>query len=465
MPNPVIESLGLFDWFLLVLALIVVFSFEFVNGFHDTANAVATVIYTNSLKPWVAVVWSGACNFLGVYLGGVAVAFTIVNLLPVDLLVDINTKAGLAMVFALLLAAIFWNFGTWYLALPASSSHALIGSILGVGLENSLFAGNGFGQGVNWNKAGEVGLSLLLSPAIGFGLAAALLLGAKRLVPSPQLYSPPAGDEPPPAWIRAILVVTCTGVSFAHGSNDGQKGVGMVMLILIGLVPAHYALNLQHDAARIAATREAAEELGTLMAAAPGAGANDAERHLAEIAERLAGVTSYEKVEKGERWKLRKSLLHLGSEVKQRIASLGEGLVADERDRWLALRAQLVEPIEYAPPWVLLAVACSLGLGTTIGWKRIVVTVGEKIGKVHMTYGQGACAEMVAACTIGLADHLGFPVSTTHVLSSAVAGTMAANRSGVQLDSVKKIALAWVLTLPATMLLAGALLCFFKLFW
>ncbi|HUY36776.1 MAG TPA: inorganic phosphate transporter [Pirellulales bacterium] len=465
MPNPIIETLGVFDWLLLVLALSVVFGFEFVNGFHDTANAVATVIYTHSLKPWLAVVWSGFCNFLGVYLGGIAVAFTIVHLLPVDLLVHINTHAGIGMVFALLAAATIWNFGTWYLALPASSSHALIGSILGVGLANSILAGKGFGVGVNWTMAGEVGLSLLFSPAVGFGLAAVLLLVAKRLIPSQQLYRPPEGDEPPPGWIRAILIVTCTGVSFAHGSNDGQKGVGMVMLILIGLVPAHYALNLRSDAARIAQTRQAAEELGTLLAAAPAAHANDAQRHLAEITRRLAGATSYAKFTPDERWQLRTALLGLGSSLKRRIAELGDALDPRERSRLRDLRAKLLEPIEYAPPWVLLAVACSLGVGTTVGWKRIVVTVGEKIGKAHLTYGQGACAELVAMGTIGLADRFGFPVSTTHVLSSAVAGTMAANRSGVQLDSVKKIALAWVLTLPATMVLSGAFLCLFRVFW
>jgi PiT family inorganic phosphate transporter len=463
MPNPIIEHLGLFDWLLLVLALIVVFSFEFVNGFHDTANAVATVIYTNSLKPWMAVVWSGLCNFLGVYLGGVAVAFAIVNLLPVDLLVDINTNAGLAMVFSLLAAAIVWNFGTWYLGLPASSSHALIGSILGVGLANSWLAGKGFGIGVNWSKAGEVGMSLLFSPVIGFAAAAALLIVAKRLVPSPRLYSPPAGDEPPPRWIRAILVITCTGVSFAHGSNDGQKGVGMVMLILIGLVPAHYALNLRHDTARIDQTRQATAELGTLLAAAPAAGANDGQQHVADIGERLAGVVSYEELAPNDRWELRKSLLGLESAMRRHLAQFGKGMKPEERVHCNQLQSEVLAPIEYAPAWVLLAIACSLGLGTTVGWKRIVVTVGEKIGKVHMTYGQGACAELVAMGTIGLADHLGFPVSTTHVLSSAVAGTMAANRSGVQLDSVKKIALAWLLTLPATMTLSAMALCVFRL--
>jgi phosphate/sulfate permease len=229
----------------LILALAIALGFEAINGFHDTANAVATVIYTKSLKPQVAVIWSGLCNFLGVMLGGIAVAFSIVHLLPVDLLVHIDSGAGMAMVLALLIGAMIWNFGTWFMGIPSSSSHALIGSIIGVGLANSLLVGR-FGTGVNWHKAGEVGLSLFISPLIGFGLAFALLLLAKALIRNPKLHEAPEGDKPPPWWVRGILILTCTGVSFAHGSNDGQKGIGLIMLILIGLVPATFALNDSH---------------------------------------------------------------------------------------------------------------------------------------------------------------------------------------------------------------------------
>ncbi|HEX5444616.1 MAG TPA: anion permease [Pirellulales bacterium] len=454
-------------WLLVCVALAVVCGFEFVNGFHDTANAVATVIYTRSLRPWVAVVWSGFCNFLGVYLGGVAVAFSIVHLLPVDLLVQINTHQGLAMVFALLGSAILWNFGTWYLALPASSSHALIGAILGVGLANRFLPGHGAGLGINWSKAGEVGLSLLLSPLIGFCAAALLLLAVKRLIASPKLYEPPADDDAPPGWIRAILIVTCTGVSFAHGSNDGQKGVGMVMLILIGLAPAHYALNLRQDAAQIARTNEASQKLAEFLERSPRHGKSDA-THAVRAAEQierlLARQTSYRSLEAADRWELRTSLLELDAAVRGRVQQLGNRLDHQQREQIAAWRAELVRPIEYAPTWVEMMVALSLGIGTTIGWKRIVVTVGERIGKMHLTYGQGACAELVAMMTIGLADRFGFPVSTTQVLSSAVAGTMTANRAGVQSATVRKIALAWVLTLPATMLLAGLFLWLFRLF-
>lgn len=448
---------------LLILALVVVFAFEFVNGFHDTANAVATVIYTNSLPPWIAVLWSGFCNFLGVYLGGIAVAFSIVHLLPVDLLININTHAGLAMVFALLASSILWNFGTWYLALPSSSSHALVGAILGVGLAHGLMAGKPFGEGVNWSKATEVGLTLLVSPMIGFGLAFILLCLSRRLIPHPELFREPQANVPPPGWVQAILVFTCTGVSFAHGSNDGQKGVGLVMLILIGLLPAHYAINRSANAEKVITLQLAAVELERILDEGSGT-PSEGKRHAQTVQSLLDNQTSLAALPGLTGWELRTAILNLSHAIKELEAKPGDRLNVEQRQHIEALRRQLVSATEYAPDWVLLAVALSLGIGTTIGWKRIVVTIGEKIGKTHLTYGQGACAELVAMGTIGLAGVTGFPVSTTHVLSSAVAGTMAANRSGVQYDSVRKIALAWILTLPATMLLAGALLWLFGQF-
>lgn len=445
---------------LLILALGVVFVFEFVNGFHDTANAVATVIYTNSLPPWVAVLWSGCCNFLGVYLGGVAVAFSIVHLLPVDLLININTHAGLVMVFALLISAIVWNFGTWYLALPSSSSHSLIGSILGVGIAHGLMTGKQFGSGVNWVKAQEVGLTLLVSPIVGFALAFGLLRLTRWLIPHPELYSEPQPGVRPPGWIRAILVLTCTGVSFAHGSNDGQKGVGMVMLILIGLLPAHYAINRNYDRQQVITLQKAADELAERLSDADGAESNG-KQSASAVRSLLGGQSSFESLDGSTSWELRTAILKLSTAIKEGEAVRATRQTPEQMKQIEALRREMIHATEYAPDWVLLAVALSLGIGTTIGWKRIVVTIGEKIGKTHLTYGQGACAELVAMGTIGLADAIGFPVSTTHVLSSAVAGTMAANRSGVQFESIRKIVLAWVLTLPATMLLSGTLLWLF----
>src|SRR5262245_28446726 len=225
------------------VALLIAFGFEFINGFHDTANAVTTVIYTRTLKPTPAVLFSGVMNFLGVLLGGTAVAFGIVNLLPVDLLIEGSASGALVMVLSLLLAGVMWNLGTWYLGLPVSSSHTLIGSILGVGIANSLWKNEGL-SGVNWGKAGEVGLGLLLSPLVGFILAGGLLLLMRRTLKEPRLYKPPEGDDKPPGWVRAVLIATCGGVSFAHGSNDGQKGMGLLLLVLIGFLPFHYALTV-----------------------------------------------------------------------------------------------------------------------------------------------------------------------------------------------------------------------------
>jgi PiT family inorganic phosphate transporter len=474
------ESLTVGSAVLLALAMLLALGFEFVNGFHDTANAVATVIYTNSLRPTVAVVWSGLWNLIGVLVSGGAVAFGIVALLPVELVLNVGSGAGFAMVFALLATAILWNLGTWSLGLPASSSHTLIGSILGVGLANSLLAGGEhFGEGVNWGKAQEVFASLLLSPLIGFVLAGGLLLLARLLLRRPELYRAPAKDTPPPLWIRALLVLTCTGVSFAHGSNDGQKGMGLVMLILIGLLPGAFALNPGLDASAVQAVTAASRPAVALFAERAGGtalSAQQAEATLsaflkspgqvsvqtyaalnaksAQIADRLTGRDGTASLPRSERIALR-SDIYLVSESITRLDKqhLLEG---ETRENLLTFKSQLDGLVRFIPDWVKVIVACALGFGTMIGWERIVVTVGEKIGKEELSYGQGAAAELVAMSTIIAADRLGLPVSTTHVLSSGIAGTMAANRSGLQAGTVRNILLAWVLTLPACVTL-GAL--------
>ncbi|WP_435011466.1 inorganic phosphate transporter [Tundrisphaera lichenicola] len=456
-------SLTLGTQLLLVASLAVALGFEFVNGFHDTANAVATVIYTRSLGPRKAVAWSGFCNFLGVYLGGTAVAFGIVSLLPVDLLVSVDSAKGLSMVMALLVAAIVWNLGTWLLAIPASSSHTLVGAILGVGMANSLLAGKGLGSGVNWTKAAEVGASLLISPLIGFACAAGLLVLLKRTVKAPELYQPPEGDGPPPRWIRGTLLLTSTGVSLAHGSNDGQKGIGLVMLILIGILPAHYALD----------PRRQEGEVDRILSATVGAEAlirdhvstsaqNERLAELENVRKRLDGKRDLRDVPEKQRWELRADLILVDNALRKLDQDAGRELSDDDREKLARSRAGLRSAVYYAPSWVLIAVATALGSGTMIGWKRIVVTVGEKIGKSHLTYAQGAAAELVAMTTIGLADYGGLPVSTTHVLSSGVAGTMAANGTGLQWNTVRNIALAWVLTLPVSMALAAGLYVVFQ---
>jgi PiT family inorganic phosphate transporter len=452
---------------LLVVCIGIAFGFEFVNGFHDTANAVATVIYTHSLPPRLAVVISGVCNFTGVFVGGIAVAMGIINLLPVDLLVQSGPGAGLAMVLALLLAAILWNLGTWYLGLPASSSHTLIGAILGVGVANSMTAGHTFGDGVNWHKAEEIGASLLLSPVLGFGAAALLLVLIRRYTTNKKLLEAPTGQRPPPIGTRGLLIMTCSGVSFAHGSNDGQKGVGIVMLILMGLVPSGYALDLSAPRHRLDETVAATVAIeATVRDHSDKAAQADAERAVAQlerVRSHLTGKAAVADIPKAERFEVREAMLLADKAIDALEKKGGLGLSEAEAAKLAHERKQMLALTEYAPTWVLIAIALSLGVGTMIGWKRIVVTVGEKIGKTHLTYAQGASAELVAMSTIGLSAWFGLPVSTTHVLSSGVAGTMVAQKSGLQTSTVRNIALAWVLTLPVSLVLAGGLFLLFRM--
>jgi len=479
------RSPSLLPYVLLGIALLVALGFEFVNGFHDTANAVATVIYTHSLEPHVAVVWSGFWNFLGVMVSSGLVAFTIISLLPVELILQVGSKAGFAMVFALLVAAIIWNLGTWYFGLPASSSHTLIGSVIGVGIANQMMSGKSGTSGVDWGQAANIGKSLLLSPIVGFGVAALLLLLAKALIKDEKLYRAPEGSEPPPFYIRCLLILTCTGVSFFHGSNDGQKGMGLIMLILIGTVPTAYALNhavtFKDSQDFIAISRQAAEALDHYVE--PNAVIGDARDDLTDyirskqfnantmlamrtLVNDIGNETSIYKELKNvpnDRVRNFRNDLYLISEALRLTAKSGQPKFAPADEAVLAAYKKHVDySTRFIPTWVKVAVAMALGLGTMVGWKRIVVTVGEKIGKQHLTYAQGAVAEITAMATIGAADGFGLPVSTTHVLSSGVAGTMAANRSGIQLSTVRNLALAWVLTLPVAMILSGSLFWLFS---
>ena len=475
---------------LLFVALLIALGFEFVNGFHDTANAVATVIYTRSLPANFAVVWSGLFNLFGVLLSTGAVAFGIVSLLPVELILQVGSSAGFAMVFALLIAAIIWNVGTWYFGLPASSSHTLIGSIMGVGITNALLRGRSGTSGVDWSQAIGIGKALLLSPLFGFVLAAILLFVLRAVLSrvTPALFGEPHGDQPPPWWIRGILILTCTLVSFFHGSNDGQKGMGLIMLILIGTVPTAYALNRALPDSKVAQftiNSEAASKIIEGKAAGYNvigdprpAVTNYVAQHqinegtfpslavlIRDISNQVHQYGSLAKVPSEVVGNTRKDM-YLVSEalrflMKDKAAELSSADIAALN----AYKGSLDSATKFIPTWVKIAVAIALGLGTMIGWKRIVVTVGEKIGKTHLTYAQGACAEITAAATIAAADGYGLPVSTTHVLSSGIAGTMAANGSGLQWSTIRNIALAWVLTLPAAMLLSGILyLIFSRLF-
>jgi PiT family inorganic phosphate transporter len=413
------------------------------------------------------------------------VAFTIVSLLPVELILQVGSKAGFAMVFALLVAAIIWNLGTWYFGLPASSSHTMIGSIIGVGIANQLMSPKTGTSGVDWSQASKIGESLVLSPIVGFVCAFLLLWLMKAVIKNKALYEAPVGTEPPPFWIRSLLVLTCTGVSFAHGSNDGQKGMGLIMLILVGTVPTAYALN--HAITRqdsddfIAVSQQATGILSKYVS--PDAVISDAREEVTDYIRtkdftpntmlalrQLVSDIGNETVLFGELAKIPsdrvrnfRNDMYVASEALRLMKKTGKPVIsASDWEGLSNYKKHVDQATRFIPTWVKVAVALALGLGTMIGWKRIVVTVGEKIGKDHLTYGQGAAAEIVAMFTIGAADWFGLPVSTTHVLSSGVAGTMAANHSGLQWSTVRNLALAWVLTLPVSMMLSGFLFWGFR---
>lgn len=483
------SPLAIGAFLLLGIALIIALGFEFVNGFHDTANAVATVIYTHSLPPTFAVIWSGAFNFLGVLTSSGAVAYAIVALLPNDLVLNVGSSAGFAMIFALLLSAIAWNLLTWWFGIPNSSSHALIGSVIGVGIANQLMAPAGHPTaGVQWGAAIGVLKGLLFSPVAGFVLAALLLLLMKLVIRSKKLYTAPEGRNPPPFLIRCLLVLTCTSVSFAHGGNDGQKGMGLIMLILIGVAPTAFALNrtvpeshtptfiassvkaasiFDGHAAREAASMEAAEARQRLddainqkQVGSPAAfAAMSALTH--SISSQVSTYGSLSRVPAAAAQNIRNDM-YLTDAALSALAKNPGSLSAADQKVLKDYKTELERGTRYIPTWVKVSVAVALGLGTMVGWKRIVQTVGERIGKTHLSYAQGAASEIVAAATISMAEVWGLPVSTTHILSSGVAGTMVANGSGLQRSTLFKLASAWIMTLPVAIVLSGLLFFVFR---
>jgi len=446
----------------LIVAIIGVCAFEFVNGFHDTANAVATVIYTKSLKPLAAVIWSGCWNFLGVWLGGIAVAMSIINLLPVGEMMYMPPGENITIVFAVLMAAISWNLATWYLGIPCSSSHTLIGSILGAGM--GFFWMHG-GNGINWHKAQDIGLSLLLSPAFGFSTVIALLFVFKYFVKNKEIFKDPSqnNNKPPPHWIRFILLTTCTLVSFFHGNNDGQKGVGVLMIVMLAMLPGYYALNpeikvdkMEQAVAKMkAATSEYKE----------GETADPYHEALGSLDDLEREFQLLKNANDTQRLEIRRNIKVFSKTAKTLLED--PAFLPDHKNKkeFKDGLSTLKDSTDFAPIEAILLISLSLGFGTMIGWRRIVVTIGEKIGKTHLTYAQGAIAELVAAGTIGLSSGLGLPVSTTHVLSSGIAGSMVGmgGVKNLQRSTIATIAMAWLLTLPVTFL--GALGFYYLFQW
>jgi len=480
----IVHSPSVYPYLLLGVALLTALGFEFVNGFHDTANAVATVIYTNSLEPRLAVVWSGIWNFVGVLMSSGAVAFSIVALLPPDLILRAEPGTRFSMIFALLVAAILWNLGTWYRGLPVSSSHTMIGSVLGVAIAYQLRNGNSHLSGIDWAQVTKVLKALVFSPLIGFAAAFVVYLLFKWLLRDPRLFKAPEGTAPPPFYIRALLILTCTGVSYAHGSNDGQKGMGLIMLILVGTVPTAYALNNAVDKGSQQPFAQVSTQVaGDLQQYVPAnvvvsQSAPELERFISDhqykpetaaalqqmvltIRNEAIGYGSLGNVPPDMHTNVRNQM-YLVSETFRLLPASGPKMSTTDLAAIAKYKVFLDKSTKYIPAWVKVAVALALGLGTMVGWKRIVITVGEKIGKQHLTYAQGAAAELTAMATILAATGNALPVSTTHILSSGVAGTMSASGSGVRMTTVRNIAMAWFFTLPAAALLSGCLFIIFS---
>lgn len=485
-------GLDIYTGLLLLLALAFVLFYEAINGFHDTANAVATVIYTRAMRPQLAVVMAAAFNFFGVLLGGLSVAYAIVHMLPTDLLLNMGSSHGLAMIFSMLLAAIIWNLGTWFFGLPASSSHTLIGAIIGIGLTNAIMNGNSVVDALNLREVTKIFTSLIVSPIVGLALAGGLIFLLRRfwsgtpkrarIHRSPEARKKKGGVRKPPFWTRTSLIVSAAGVAFSHGANDGQKGIGLVMLVLVGIAPAGFVVNMNASGYEIARTRDAINNFEVFLEQRPellktittteqpvataqtgdvqsGAfhchPANTMET-IARVKTLLAGnVANYSALEAGQRSQLRRIMLCI-SDTAEKVAK-SDGVNPNDQQMLKKLRSDILSTIEYAPIWIIMAVALALGIGTMIGWRRVAMTIGEKIGKKGMTYAQGMSAQITAAISIGLASYIGMPVSTTHVLSSAVAGTMLVDGGGLQRKTVTSILMAWIFTLPAAIFLSGAL--------
>ena len=473
---------------LLVVALLFVLFYEAINGFHDTANAVATVIYTRAMRAQLAVAMAGIFNFLGVLLGGLSVAYAIVHMLPTDLLLNVGSAHGLAMVFSMLLAAIIWNLGTWYFGLPASSSHTLIGAIIGIALTNALVTDSSLIDALNIPKVINIFMSLILSPIVGMVLAGVLIFLLRKYWSGTRkrsrIHMTPAerekidGKKKPPFWTRIALIVSAVGVSYSHGANDGQKGIGLIMLVLIGVAPAGFVVNMNASGYDITRTRDAVDHLQQyyqqnsqslqsiiapsvtpVVISTPVEEFHCSnERALEAVAHAramLTNLSSYDQLTVENRAQMRRLLLCI-SDTADKVAKLPQTSSQDRR--FLDdLRHDLLGTIEYAPVWIIVAVALALSLGTMVGWRRVATTIGEKIGKKGMTYAQGMAAQVTAATSIGIASYTGMPVSTTHILSSSVAGTMLVDGGGLQSKTIKNIVMAWVLTLPVSILLSAGL--------
>lgn len=473
-----LNNVGFITLILLLLSLGIALFYEMINGFHDTANAVSMIIYTNSLKPSQSVIMAGIMNFMGVVLGGIGVAYAIVHLLPLDMMVASNQSDTLVMVYSLLISAVIWNFGTWYFGLPVSSSHSLIGSLVGVSAAFGVMHGFDFSDSLNWKAVYGVLIALAVSPLVGFIFAYIMMKGTRKFVHNPKFYKSPEDEvkrKRPNFWMRMGIIATGAGVSFAHGSNDGQKGMGLIMIILIGILPTYYALDMNSHEYKIKQVHDSAANLALFYQennskmdqlvsdkkvvsalkvknVVQECNLENIEETTSSIATKLNGVKSYEDLSKEDKWSIHTAVLcsdNFFSQVEKTVDK-------DQADYIANQRKTLVSASEYVPYWVIIAVALAISIGTMIGYKRVVLTIGEKIGSRPINYMQGTIAQAIAMIMILLANFAHAPVSTTHIVSSSVAGSMVAEPDGgVQKSMVKTILLSWLFTLPVTAIMSS----------
>jgi phosphate/sulfate permease len=283
------------------------------------------------------------------------------------------------------------------------------------------------------------------------------------------VFKEPKKNTPPPMWIRGILFLTCTLVSFFHGSNDGQKGVGLMMLILIGVVPAYFALDVNFDPSKLPSSLQKIEHIistidSTTLSKSDRIRLNETKGMNARLQTAFTSYSVVSDIPKSQKFLVRKDVMVMDRNINSLLKKEEVRVSASEKDTIKKELKNVRKITDYSPKWVIIMISLSLGFGTMIGWKRIVKTVGEKIGKEHLTYAQGASAEMVASVTIGLAGSYGWPVSTTHVLSSGIAGSMVASKGvkNLQPDTVRNILMAWFLTLPVVMIMGGSLFLLFR---
>lgn len=477
---------------ILIIALIFVLLYEVINGFHDTANAVATVIYTHAIKSNSAVLLAGIFNFFGVLLGGLSVAYTIVHLIPIDLVNNTESK-GLVMIFAILCASIIWNLSTWYFGLPASSSHTLIGAIIGVCIINAILNKKFILDSLNFSKMIEIIASLLLSPIFGLIISGLLIFLMRKYLSihekykiihmSPNSHKKIKNKEKPPFWIRFFLIVSAIGVSYSHGANDGQKGIGLIMLVLVIIIPSNFIINMNSSVYDIQQTRNAVNYLNQYYnynsinnknlyknqinnkknfslneSKLFFCNKNEIINIFKQAQSLLNNVVNFNDLNYLQRKKIHNLLICISDFVEKTITL--KNLDKEEKLLLNNLKKDILNTIEYAPMWIIVAVALSLSLGTVIGWKRIAVTIGEKIGKKEMTYAQGLSAQTTSAISIGLASYIGMPVSTPYIMSSSLTGAILADGGEVQYKTIRSIMFAWLFTLPISMIMSGILFLF-----